>query len=345
MQQLNARRQKIIDFIAQKRSAGNAQIIEFLGSEVSRFTVLRDLDLLIKQGLIRKEGKGRAVVYLPVWTGVINAFFDPELYFAKGPDERDVKTIFDPEIIEELPNLFLPEEFARLRKINNEYLARVKNIGEIFFKKEIERLAIELSWKSSQLEGNTYSLIDTEILIKERVEAAGHKKEEAVMILNHKNAIDYIFANKSEFKKLDLHMVEKVHGLLIEGLGVKKGVRANRVRIIGTRYTPMGDKTKIIQCLNRALAKINDLDNPFSKALALILMISYIQPFEDGNKRTARILGNAALLANGACPISYRSVNEADYKKAVILFYEQNSARFFKELFIRQFEFAAKNYF
>ena len=74
-------------------------------------------------------------------------------------------------------------------------------------------------------------------------------------------------------------------------------------------------------------------------------MISYIQPFEDGNKRTARILGNAILLANNTCPLSYRSVNEADYKKAMVLFYEQNSARFFKELFTEQFKFAVENYF
>jgi Fic family protein len=74
-------------------------------------------------------------------------------------------------------------------------------------------------------------------------------------------------------------------------------------------------------------------------------MISYIQPFEDGNKRTARILGNALLLANNACPLSYRSVNEGDYKKAILLFYEQNNINLFKELFINQFKFSVDNYF
>jgi len=87
------------------------------------------------------------------------------------------------------------------------------------------------------------------------------------------------------------------------------------------------------------------LDDPFSKAIFTTLMISYIQPFEDGNKRASRLLGNAILLANNACPLSYRSINEADYKKAVIIFYEQNSARFFKELFVEQFKFAVGNYF
>jgi len=74
-------------------------------------------------------------------------------------------------------------------------------------------------------------------------------------------------------------------------------------------------------------------------------MISYIQPFEDGNKRTGRILANAILLANNYCPLSYRSIDESEYKKAVIIFYENNSLNYFKDLFIEQFKFAVNKYF
>jgi Fic family protein len=188
-------------------------------------------------------------------------------------------------------------------------------------------------------------LVDTEILIKERIEAQGHKKEEAIMILNHKNAIDHIFEHKGEFKKLDIYHVERVQELLTRGLHVRSGIRTVPVRIIGTRYMPPSSKAEIIKILDSAILQIDALKDPFSKSLAAVLMVSYIQPFEDGNKRTARILANAMLLANNICPISYRSVNEADYKKATILFYEQNSARFFRELFVEQFKFAVNNYF
>lgn len=345
MQQLNQRQQKIIDFIFNNNSASNSEVIAFLGNEVSRFTVLRDLDLLLKEGLIKKEGKGRSVRYSSLSSSLINRFFDPESYFKNGPDERDIKLGFNQNIINDLVYLFSEKELNDLKEINNKYLERIKKIDKSFFKKEIERLTIELSWKSSEMEGNTYSLIDTEILIKDRIEALGHKKEEAIMILNHKNAIDYIFNNKNEFKKLDLFQIEKVHELLTRGLGIKSGIREGLIRITGTRYVPIKDKTKIIEALHFVIDKINLINNPFLKSLALILMISYIQPFGDGNKRTARILGNAILLANNACPISYRSVNEVNYKKAILLFYEQNSARFFKELFIDQFKFAVNNYF
>jgi Fic family protein len=345
MQQLNQRQQKIIDFLAKNKAAGNSEIVAFLGSEVTRFTVLRDLELLLGAKLIKREGKGRSVNYSLNLSGAVNAFFDPVLYFQKGPDERAIKPAFNLEIINELPSLFSEQEIADLNKINSKYVESIQKADNSFIRREIERLTIELSWKSSRLEGNTYSLIDTEILIKERIEAKGHQKEEAIMILDHKNAVDYIFGQKGEFKKLDLHHIEKVHELLTRGLHIRAGIRTAPVRIIGTRYAPPSSKAEIIKIFDSTIAKINTLDNPFSRSLAAVLMVSYIQPFEDGNKRTARILANAVLLANDVCPISYRSVDEAEYKKAIILFYEQSSARFFKELFIEQFKFAVNNYF
>lgn len=345
MQQINQRQQKIVNYITEKKSASNSELLSFLGNEVSRFTVLRDLDLLQQKGLIRREGKGRAVRYLPVFESEINAFFDPDLYFKKGPDEREAKTFFDAEVIDSLPQLLSEKERKDLESYNQKHLEKIKKADKEFLKKETERLAIELSWKSSRIEGNTYSLIDTEILIKERVEAKGRKKEEALMILNHKNAIDYILDNRKEFRELDLFQIEKVHQILVKGLKVRMGIRTGPARIVGTRYMPANGKTKIIKALYATMDKINSLEDPFSKSMALILMISYIQPFDDGNKRTARMLGNAMLVANNACPLSYRSVDEADYKKAMVLFYEQNSARFFQELFIEQFKFAVDNYF
>jgi len=345
MQQLNERQQKIIDFISKNKTAGNSQIAAFLGNKMTRFTILRDLELLLGANLIRKDGKGRGVRYSLNISGNINAFFDPTLYFAKDQDQRIIKPVLNSEIIGELPFLFSEREINELKETNGKYVEKIKKADESFVKKEVERLTIDLSWKSSRLEGNTYSLFDTEILIKERIEAKGHRKEEAIMILNHKNAIDHIFEQKNEFNKLDLFKIEKIHGLLTRGLNVRSGIRNIPVRIVGTRYMPLSGRAKIIKMMDLAIGKINSLADPFSKSLAAALLISYIQPFEDGNKRTARIIANAVLLANNVCPISYRSVDETDYKKAVVLFYEQNSARFFKELFVEQFKFAVDNYF
>ena len=336
MQQLNERQKNIVGLLSKNNPLSNSQIVEAIG--VSRFTILRDLELLQELGIIKKEGSGRNTRYFLL----ANNFFDINDYFNKGPDERDVK-LFNLDFIKE--KIFTKEEYNYLNDINNKYKDRVSKIDKAQFRKEMERLTIELSWKSSQIEGNTYTLIDTEVLIKERIEAEGKKKEEAIMILNHKDAIDYILENKNKFKKVNLFEIEKIHQLLTKGLGVNYGIRNNPVRIIGTRYLPPKNRSQIVDSINLIIDKINKTKDPFSKALYSILMISYLQPFEDGNKRTSRILSNAILLANNICPLSYRSINESDYKKGMVLFYEQNYAKYFKELFIDQFKFAVDNYF
>jgi len=117
------------------------------------------------------------------------------------------------------------------------------------------------------------------------------------------------------------------------------------VGITGTVYKPLDNQHQIKEGLEKMVKELNRTKDNFSKALLVILLLSYIQPFEDGNKRTARMMANAVLLANNICPLSFRSIDEADYKKAVVLFYEQNSARFFKKLFVEQFRFSVENYF
>ena len=90
---------------------------------------------------------------------------------------------------------------------------------------------------------------------------------------------------------------------------------------------------------------INSKENGFEKALIAVALISYIQPFEDGNKRTGRMISNALLIQEGICPLSYRSVDSLDYKKAMLLFYEQNNLAAFKKIFFEQIDFSVKNYF
>jgi Fic family protein len=92
-------------------------------------------------------------------------------------------------------------------------------------------------------------------------------------------------------------------------------------------------------------ALINTKENVFEKVLLALTLLSYIQPFVDGNKRTARITGNAILINNNYCPISFRTVDSVEYKKAMLIFYEQNNITPFKKIFIDQFEFAVMTYF
>jgi Fic family protein len=241
--------------------------------------------------------------------------------------------------------MFTSNELEQLDLFQDKFNRNISQLSEIEYKKEFERLAIDLSWKSSQIEGNTYSLLETERLLKEKETASGKTKEEATMLLNHKEAIDFIIENPDYVIPLSVSKIEDIHSILIKELGVDKNIRKRRVGISGTNYRPLDNEFQILEALSNMCQLVNSKKNVFEKALLLLVLISYIQPFVDGNKRTARIVSNAVLMNHKYCPISFRTVDSVEYKKAMLLFYEQNNISIFKEIFIDQFKFAVNTYF
>lgn len=347
--EITKRQYKILTYIQEKQVVNRADIEQYVSAfddKCSKITILRDLDKLIAERFIKKVGSARSIRYSAVNCNELLKKYDVEEYFKIEVDKREIKyPQFNFAVFDQLENIFSKIELKEVKATNNIFIEKTRKLTPTILKKEFERLMIELSWKSSQIEGNTYSLLDTEILIKENIEARGHKKEEATMILNHKKALDYVFANKDYFQRMTISKIEEVHSILISDLGVLHGLRKFPVGIVGTNYKPLADQHQIKEAVEKLVAKINETSNPLEKALIAVIMISYIQPFEDGNKRTGRILANAILLANNYCPLSYRSIDEREYKKAVIIFYENNSLDYFKNLFIEQFKFAVDKYF
>lgn len=346
--ELNKRQDAILAFIEAKKTVSISQIIEYIRQEigrVTRITISRDLEKILKQGFIQRNGAGRGVFYQLSAQYSITKKIEVEKYFSVDSDQRDIREKFNFEIFDQLKNIFTDSEKQKLSQLDGIYKNKIKVIPVDALKKEIERLNIDFSWKSSKIEGNTYSLLETEQLIKNQQRAAGHSQEEATMILNHKKALEYIRENKDEFKLISVGKIENIHSLLIDGLGVTKNLRKTLVRITGTRYTPLDNEFQIKEALEKTCGLVNNTKDVFEKAVILMLLIAYIQPFVDGNKRTSRLCGNAILQSFDSCPLSYRSMDEMEYKKAVLLFYEQNNVTYFKELFLKQFEFAVENYF
>ena len=165
------------------------------------------------------------------------------------------------------------------------------------------------------------------------------------MLLNHKEVLDFILSNKDYVKPLTISRIEDLHSVLIKELKVGRNIRKRRVGISGTNYKPIDNEFQIREALQSMCNLVNSTSNVFEKALLALILISYIQPFEDGNKRTARNISNAILMNESYCPISYRTVDSIDYKKAMLVFYEQNNITPFKRIFVDQFEFAVKTYF
>jgi len=347
-QKTNKRQDFIVELLEKRGDLAISQVIKEVSENVekiSKMTANRDLDGLIKLGLVRRERKGRAAFYRNTEHFRLIKKIPIDEYFKNDPEKRGALDKFNFHIFDFLKNIFTEDEKKLLEFLDKEYRNNVKQLSPTIIKKEAERLIIEFSWKSSQIEGNTYTLLETEALIKDKQEAKGRKKEEAIMILSHKKALDFIFKNKSEFKTVSIKKIEHIHSIITEGLGIPKNIRKSLVGITGTAYKPLDNEWQIREALEKTCELINKEKGFFTKSIIASAMIAYIQPFEDGNKRTARILSNAILLAAGACPLSYRNANETEYKKAVLLFFEQNNISYFKKLFLDQYEFAVKNYF
>jgi Fic family protein len=344
-----SQRQHQIILILQKNSQGlNRSELELLlvdqDIEVSKVTLIRDLNELIELKQIFTTGIGKSTKYL-IKTHPLLSYLDIDSHFFKDVDQREGQESFNFSIFKDLNNIFTKDELVSLDKLNEKYKNNIKSITPDIYKKELERFVIELSWKSSKIEGNTYTLLETEQLIRESKKAEGKTQAEAQMILNHKQAFDVIVKNENSFKKLNKQDIIDVHAVLVKDLGVTKGFRKYKVGITGTNYLPIDNQWQIEAVIKKLTEVINITKHPLEKALIIIAMLSYIQAFNDGNKRTARLVGNAILIANGYAPLSYRNINELEFKKALLVFYEQNNLSYFKKLFINQFEFVVDNYF
>ncbi len=339
---------EILQYLHYNQPSTRDEIARGIAFEGSDATLKRAIASLVGNGDIIVTGKARATRYSLSPQAHLLMPLNLDTYFAKDVDERQVQTYFNFQLIrDQLPavELFTEDERKHLNELQQMFRKHVDEMTVNEYKKEMERLGIDLSWKSSQIEGNTYSLLETERLLRESKTAEGKTKEEAIMLLNHKDALRFILDNPNYLQLLSLSHIEDIHALLTKDLSVDKGIRHRRVGITGTNYHPLDNEFQIREAIHDTCELINGKDNVFEKALLTLVLLSYIQAFSDGNKRTARITSNAILIANGYCPLSFRTVDSVDYKKAMLIFYEQNNLFAFKQIFMQQFEFAVSEYF
>ena len=343
---LNNRQKTILDLLKEKGNLSRLELTQLISQakKYSKITLIRDINHLLNTRLISSTGKGRAIKYFLSYTNPLLRYFDIEPYFDKDPDIRGGKKDFEKEIFFKLDNLYTDEEKIMWMQSSKEYKRRITSLDKSIYKRELERFIVEFSWKSAQIEGNTYDILETETLLIQNIEAKGHSRQEAIMLINHKKAFDTILENKKSYLKLNFSDVTQLQGALTKGLN-SSGIRKQEVRIAGTSYIPPTGSADLESYLRKTTKLINNTNFPPQKAFIASFMIAYIQPFADGNKRTSRMLSNAILLAHGYFPLSYRNVDVNEYKKAIIVFYEQNNLYHLKKIFLEQQQFAINNYF
>lgn len=341
-------KEQIFELFWSYDSLSKSEIITVLSKEVSDASVKRTLQQLVKEGKLLITGAGRSTRYQLSTAGRLLSTINLDTYYSRDIDERSIISNFNFELLTSvLPGaiLFTAEEQKHLQSLQAEFRSNISQLSDAAKHKEMTRLGIDLSWKSSQIEGNTYTLLETERLLLEQRTAEGKTRDEATMLLNHKAALDFIVAEPDYLQQLSVAHIEDIHSILVRDLQVDRNIRHRRVGIIGTNYHPLDNEYQIREALEATCKLVNATPCVFSKALLVLVLLSYIQAFMDGNKRVARLTSNAILIAHGYCPLSFRSVESIDYKKAMLIFYEQNNISAFKKIFMEQFEFAVKSYF
>lgn len=344
---LNDRQKKIVTFAEKTKVFQNKDLVSFFNQKYSRETIKRDLAYLHEKNILDRNHAGAYVSYSLASSYNFLKEIDVAQYFDVSYRDRDVQESFNFDIFTILEEeIFSLDERKHIKELQRKFVTNFSQYNsQTLINKEFERIMIEFSWKSSAIEGNTYSLLATEALLKENVVGKGKTKEETQMILNHKDAFNESIQNRARFLELDYGDIEYMHSVLTKDLGITKNIRNIGVGITGTKYKPLSNRHQIKEALEKMVSLVNGKDSFFEKAFLVLLLLSYIQAFEDGNKRVARMTTNAVLLAHNSIPLSYRIVEVEEYKKAALLFYEQNNIFYFKSIFIEQFEDAVEHYF
>ncbi|RZS96541.1 Fic family protein [Cecembia calidifontis] len=211
----------------------------------------------------------------------------------------------------------------------------------------LNRLLIDLSWNSSRLEGNTYSLLDTQRLLELGESAEGKSLEEAQMIINHKDAIEFLvdLGEELDFKP---YILLNIHALLAENLMKEQAslgrLRSMPVGIFQSAYTPLSIPQLIVAQFELLLKKVMEIRNPFEQAFFMMVHLPYLQPFDDVNKRTSRLAANIPLIKSNLSPISFVEVPSTIYTQGILGVYELNQVDLLKDVFMWAYEKSAVRY-
>ena len=216
-----------------------------------------------------------------------------------------------------------------------------------YAKQILDRLLIDLAWASSRLEGNTYSLLETKRLIAFGHQAEGKDQLEAQMILNHKDAIEFLVGQAEEIS-FNRYTILNLHALLTNNLladpDAPGRLRHMGVGITGSVFHPLEVPQLIEECFDQILATASAITDPFEQAFFVMVQFPYLQPFDDVNKRVSRLAANIPLIRRNLVPLSFMDVPAQSYTEAMLGVYELNKVELLKDVFIWGYERSASRY-
>ncbi|MGA8669984.1 MAG: Fic family protein [Terracidiphilus sp.] len=363
---------QIVEIVRQSTDGARRSDIAKALKEVPQRTLQYWLKSLMEDGRLTQKGKGPAARYrLPAETTeqkeVAARQHSPR---EEKPDEAIVPLSAESKKIREylrppsearkavgynrkLLDSYRPNTSFYLSPEERTHLAEVgttksgADAAGTYAKQILTRLLIDLSWNSSRLEGNTYSLLDTRRLIEFGEEAQGRNRLEAQMILNHKEAIVFLVSSADEIG-FNRYTILNLHGILAQSL-LQDEASAGRLRRIAvgiekSAFHPLELPQLIEECFNQLLATAAAIQDPFEQSFFSMVHLPYLQPFDDVNKRVSRLAANIPLIKRNLSPLSFTGVPRSTYTEAMLGVYELNKVDMLKDVFIWAYERSAERY-
>lgn len=329
------------------------------GQSFNRRTLQRRLSRLEKTGKILIAGVGRATRYHPVIPEKKSTEALSGIHLsidAQAVQDQVSRPLFFREPIgyqQRFIDSYQPNVTWYLSEIERKHLmdkGRRFSIGTTagtYFRQILNRLLIDLSWASSRLEGNTYSLLETERLIAFGETATAKTPFETQMVLNHKATIEFLVETIDE-SKFDRRTILNLHALLSDNLlgnpAASGRLRAIPVGIAKSVYEPLAIPQLIDELFNRILSTAGAISDPFEQAFFCLVHLPYLQPFEDVNKRVSRLAANIPLIRHNLCPLSFVDVPEDLYINGLLGVYELNRIELIRDVFVWTYERSCDRY-
>ena len=347
-------------------------IAQRLENTLLRRTLQRRLALLVEQGRIQMLGEARSVRYVcppPTVQGVLAAHEEVgdtmravgEVYVPTSLEGAKIKAyVRQPRALRppvgyklEFLEQYHPNHTAYLPPGLRDQLHALgrspadQTPAGTFARDILNRLLIDLSWASSQLEGNTYSRLDTERLIEFGQAAEGKGALETQMILNHKQAIEYLVLDPAH-AQLTPDTIIALHAFLSDGLMADPAavgrIRRRAVEIGGSVYLPVALPQRLEELFGIVVQMAAEIQDPFEQAFFLMVHLPYLQPFEDVNKRVSRLAANIPFIRHNLCPLSFIDVPQQAYVDAMIGVYELNRVELLRDVFVWAYERSCQQY-
>ena len=316
-----------------------SEVLSRVGRRVSQATLARRIERLIAERHVMREGRARSTRYRK------DPYHD---YFAVPPGKRQRVGYNAAALNNYVPNV--------TRWLSDDLRGRLEKVGggrrldaSTYSRSIAQKLLVDLAFASSALEGNTYTYLDTQVLIEFGQAAEGKDRDETVMILNHKEAITYLTQHIADIE-IQPREFKAFHALLSRGLSNMDPRDVGSIRrmpideIGGSAYLPLAMPQRLEEEMERIARKANEIDDPFERSLFLMVFISYLQAFRDVNKRTARLVCNVPLLKAGLAPLSFMDMDKTAYVKGLLAFYELNRTDLITEAFVKAYEKSAARY-